>query len=204
MSSVPFTQGGIRIYEFGFGRGRRKSAGQYRHGGERERRTPATWWISKNNLVLQTVAGFNSPQAVAVNPITNTAYIVNQGNNTVSVFPMATTTPNPLQILESSPLATFVQSPAAGLTLSIIGNGFTGGSQVLLDGTAVPATFVNSRQVTAAIPAVGPHRGAAFYRVREDRLGNFKRHRSSGDSACASGHFARRRGCGSLLSIRRW
>jgi DNA-binding beta-propeller fold protein YncE len=106
-----------------------------------------------NNLVLQTVAGFNSPQAVAVNPLTNTAYIVNRGNNTVSVFPMASTTPNPLQILEMSPSTTFVQNPAAGLTLSIIGNGFTGGSQVFLDGTAVPATFVSSRQLTAAIPS---------------------------------------------------
>jgi len=108
-----------------------------------------------NNLVLQTVAGFNSPQAVAVNPLTNTAYVVNQGNNTVSVFPMATTTPNPLQILEMSPATTFVQTPAAGLTLSIIGTGFTAGSQVFLDNTALPLTpanFVSSRQLTAAIP----------------------------------------------------
>jgi DNA-binding beta-propeller fold protein YncE len=109
-----------------------------------------------NDLVLQTVAGLNSPQAVAVNPLTNTAYIVNRGNNTVSVFPMATTTPNPLQILEMSPASTFAQSPAAGLTLSIIGNGFTSGSQVFLDGTALPkpaVNFVSSRQLTAAIPS---------------------------------------------------
>jgi DNA-binding beta-propeller fold protein YncE len=109
-----------------------------------------------NSLVLQTVAGFNSPQAVAVNPLTNTAYIVNQGNNTVSVFPMATTTPNPLQILDVSPASTFVQSPAAGLTLSIIGNGFTSSSKVFLDSTVLPAAAVNivsSRQLTAAIPA---------------------------------------------------
>ncbi len=109
-----------------------------------------------NDLVLQTVAGLNSPQAVAVNPLTNTAYIVNRGNNTVSVFPMATTTPNPLQILEMSPASTFVQSPAAGLTLSIIGNGFTAGSQVFLDGTALPkpaVNFVSNHQLTAAIPS---------------------------------------------------
>ena len=108
-----------------------------------------------NDLVLQTVSGLNSPQAVAVNPLTNTAYIVNQGNNTVSVFPMATTTPNPLQILEMSPATAFVQivqGQPAGLTLSIIGNGFTAGSQVLLDGTAVATTFVSSRQLMAAVP----------------------------------------------------
>ncbi|MGA7916071.1 MAG: hypothetical protein WCA00_12605, partial [Candidatus Acidiferrales bacterium] len=107
----------------------------------------------KNSVVLQTIAGFSSPQAVAVNPVTNTAYVVNQGNNSVSVVPLATTAPNPLQIVESSPSITYAQSPAAGITLSIIGNGFTGSSQVVLDGTAVPTTLVNSRQVTAAIPA---------------------------------------------------
>ena len=85
--------------------------------------------------------------------MTNTAYVVNQGNNSVSVVPLATTTPNPLQIVESSPSITYAQSPAAGITLSIVGNGFTGSSQVVLDGTAVPTTLVNSRQVTAAIPA---------------------------------------------------
>ncbi|MFZ1975218.1 MAG: hypothetical protein WAU89_20400 [Candidatus Acidiferrales bacterium] len=107
----------------------------------------------KNAVVLQTIAGFNSPQAVAVNSATNTAYVVNQGNNSVSVVPLATTAPNPLQIVESSPSITYAQNPAAGITLSIVGSGFTGSSQVVLDGTAVPTTLVNSRQVTAAIPA---------------------------------------------------
>jgi DNA-binding beta-propeller fold protein YncE len=107
----------------------------------------------KNSIVLQTIAGFNSPQAVAVNPVTNTAYVVNKANNTVSVVPLATTAPNPLQIVESSPSTVFAQNPPAALTLSIIGNGFTGSSQVVLDGTAVTTTLVNSRQVTAAIPA---------------------------------------------------
>lgn len=107
----------------------------------------------KNAVVLQTIAGFNSPQAVAVNAATNTAYVVNQGNNSVSVVPLATTTPNPLQIVESSPAITYAQDPAVGITLSIIGSGFTGSSQVVLDGTAVPTTLVNSRQVTAAIPS---------------------------------------------------
>jgi DNA-binding beta-propeller fold protein YncE len=107
----------------------------------------------KNDIVLKTVSGFNSPQAVAVNPVTNTAYIVNQGNTTVSYLPLATTTPNPLQIVESSPSTTFVQNPPAGLTLSIVGNGFTGGSKVVLDGAALPVTLVSSRHITAAIPA---------------------------------------------------
>ena len=107
----------------------------------------------KNSIVLQTIAGFNSPQAVAINPVTNTAYVVNKGNSTVSVVPLATTTPNPLQIVESSPSIVFAQTPAAGVTLSIIGNGFTASSQVMLDGTPVTTNAVNSRQVTATIPA---------------------------------------------------
>jgi DNA-binding beta-propeller fold protein YncE len=106
-----------------------------------------------SNQVLQTVAGFNSPQAVAVNPLTNTAYIVNQGNNTVSVFPMATIAPNAQQVLEMSPSTIFAQSPAASAILSIIGTGFVNGSQVFLDSTAVPVTFVSSRQLTATVPA---------------------------------------------------
>ena len=152
ISSVPFTQGGIAFTNLGLVAA---AVNPLANIGMVVNGNANTGYVVDlaNNLVLQTVAGFNSPQAVAVNPITNTAYVVNRGNGTVSVFPMATTTPNPLQILESSPLNTFVQSPAAGLTLSIIGNGFTGTSQVFLDGTAVPATFVSSRQVTAAIPA---------------------------------------------------
>jgi DNA-binding beta-propeller fold protein YncE len=152
VSSVPFTQGGIAFTNLGLVAA---AVNPLANIGIVVNGTANNGYVLDlaNNLVLQTVAGFNSPQAVAVNPLTNTAYIVNHGNNTVSVFPMATTTPNPLQILETSPATTFVQSPAAGLTLSIVGNGFTGGSQVFLDGTAVPATFVSSRQITAAIPA---------------------------------------------------
>jgi YVTN family beta-propeller protein len=152
VSSVPFTQGGIPFTNLGLVAA---AVNPLANIGIVVNGTANNGYVLdlKNDLVLQTVAGFNSPQAVAVNPITNTAYIVNQGNNTVSIFPMATTTSNPLQILETSPATTFVQNPTAGLTLSIVGTGFTGASQVFLDGTAVPATFVSSRQLTAAIPA---------------------------------------------------
>jgi DNA-binding beta-propeller fold protein YncE len=151
VGSVPFTQGGIPFTNLGLVAA---AVNPLANIGIVVNGTANNGYVLDlaNDLVLQTVAGLNSPQAVAVNPLTNTAYIVNQGNNTVSVFPMATTTPNPLQILEMSPATTFVQSPAAGVTLSIIGNGFTGGSQVFLDGTAVRTTFVSSRQLTAAVP----------------------------------------------------
>jgi len=155
VSSVPFTQGGIAFTNLGLVAA---AVNPLANIGIVVNATANNGFVLdlKNNLVLQTVAGFNSPQAVAVNPLSNTAYIVNHGNNTVSVFPMATTTPNPLQILEMSPSTTFAQSPAAGLTLSIIGTGFTSSSQVFLDGTALPkanVNFVSSRQLTAAVPA---------------------------------------------------
>ena len=152
VGSVPFTQGGIPFTNLGLSAA---AVNPLANIGIVVNGTANNGYVLdlQNDQVLQTVAGFNSPQAVAVNPLTNTAYIVNQGNNTVSVFPMATIAPNPLQILEMSPSTIFAQSPATGATLSIIGNGFTASSQVLLDGTAVPVTFVSSRQLTAAIPA---------------------------------------------------
>jgi DNA-binding beta-propeller fold protein YncE len=106
-----------------------------------------------NGLVLQTITGLNAPQAVAIDAVTNTAYVANSGNNTVSVVPLSTSTVNPLQIVESSPSITYVQNPTTGLTLSIAGAGFTATSKVLLDGTAVTTNFVSARQLTAAVPA---------------------------------------------------
>jgi DNA-binding beta-propeller fold protein YncE len=106
-----------------------------------------------NGLVLQTITGLNAPQSVAIDAITNTAYVANSGNNTVSVVPLSTSAVNPLQIVESSPAVTYVQSPAAGLTLSVVGSGFTAASQVLLDGTAVATDLVSPRQLTATVPA---------------------------------------------------
>ena len=152
VGSVPFTQGGIPFTNLGLVAA---AVNPLANIGIVVNGTANNGFVLdlKNNQVLQTVAGFNSPQAVAVNPLTNTAYIVNQGNNTVSVFPMSTIAPNPLQILETSPATAFAQNPSVGATLSIIGTGFTGSSQVLLDGTAVPVTFVSSRQLIAAIPA---------------------------------------------------
>jgi DNA-binding beta-propeller fold protein YncE len=152
VGSVPFTQGGIAFANLGLVA---VGVNPLANIGIVVNATANNGFVLdlNSNQVLQTVAGFNSPQAVAVNPLTNTAYIVNQGNNTVSVFPLATIAPNPLQILETSPSTIFAQSPAANATLSIIGTGFVNGSQVFLDSTAVPVTFVNSRQLTAAIPA---------------------------------------------------
>jgi DNA-binding beta-propeller fold protein YncE len=106
-----------------------------------------------NGLVLQTITGLNVPAAVAIDAVTNTAYVVNSGNNTVSVVPLSTSGVNPLQIVESNPSITYVQSPNAGLSLSVVGAGFTGASQVLLDGVPVPTVLVNSRELVGSVPA---------------------------------------------------
>ena len=111
----------------------------------------------QNSNVLQTVTGLNSPQAVAIDAVTNQAFIVNQGNNTVSVVTLGVAGQfRPLQITESDPAIAFVTNPTAPLTLTINGIGFSGSPQVVVDGTALPAgdvTVVSNRQILATIPA---------------------------------------------------
>ena len=110
-----------------------------------------------NSNVLQTVTGLNSPQAVAIDAATNQAFIVNEGNNTVSVVTLGISGQfRTLQIVESSPAMAFVTNPTTPLTLTINGIGFSGAPQVVIDGTALPAgdvTVVSNRQILATIPA---------------------------------------------------
>jgi DNA-binding beta-propeller fold protein YncE len=110
-----------------------------------------------NSNVLQTVTGLSSPQAVAIDAVTNQAFIVNQGNGTVSVVTLGVAGQfRPLQISESSPAIAFVTNPVSAVTLTINGIGFSGSSQVVLDGTALPpgdVTVVSARQILVTIPA---------------------------------------------------
>jgi DNA-binding beta-propeller fold protein YncE len=111
----------------------------------------------QNSNVLQTVTGLSSPEAVAIDAVTNQAFIVNAGNNTVSVVTLGVSGQfRPLQITESSPAIAFVTNPTTAVTLTITGIGFSGASQVVVDGTALPAgdvTAVSARQILATIPA---------------------------------------------------
>jgi len=113
----------------------------------------------QNSNLVQTVTGLSTPEAVAVDAVTNLAYIVNQ-SGTVSVLSLGPAGPGqfrPLQILESSPAVTFVTSPPSQATLTITGVGFsTGTPQVFLDGTALPSgdvTVLSDRQIVATVPA---------------------------------------------------
>jgi DNA-binding beta-propeller fold protein YncE len=100
----------------------------------------------------------NRPVAVAVDPATNTAVVVNQGDNTVSVFSLGPAT-RPVAITETSPKTVNIESTlssaatSSAQTLTVIGKGFTNTSQVSLDGTALTTAFVSDRKLTAVIPS---------------------------------------------------
>jgi DNA-binding beta-propeller fold protein YncE len=112
----------------------------------------------QNAVVLQTVGSLGtSPQAVAVDPVSNQAVVVDQGGGRVYLVALGPAV-KPLQIVESSPALTVTipGTPSANLTLGIKGSGFVGGtSQVLLDGTALApgnVTVVSARKILATVP----------------------------------------------------
>ena len=111
----------------------------------------------QNSNVLQTVTGLSSPQAVAIDAATNQAFIVNRGNNSVSIVTLGISGQfRPLQIVESTPAIAFVTNPVTPLTLTINGIGFSGTPQVIVDGTPLPGgdvTVVSNRQILATLPA---------------------------------------------------
>jgi DNA-binding beta-propeller fold protein YncE len=89
------------------------------------------------------------PTAVAIDPVTNLAAIVNQGSNTVTILQLGAL--RPLHVLQISPFNTLTSTSDETLTLT--GNGFAAGSVVRLSETPLQTTLVNSRTVTAVIPA---------------------------------------------------
>ena len=109
----------------------------------------------ENGVVLQTVNGLGtspSAQAVAVDPITNQAVVVDNANGTVAILSLGPAI-NPLQIVETSADLVYGGPAAGSLTLTVNGSGFVSGSQVLLDNVAVATAFVSARQVVATVPA---------------------------------------------------
>jgi DNA-binding beta-propeller fold protein YncE len=126
-----------------------------------------------NHIVLQQVTGLTSslgegsPQAVAVDPQSNEALIVNEGAlsgttraaGSIATVSLGTVAAKPLQILQSSPAITYTTSPSgSALAMTITGTGFTGTSGVLLDGLSLSTlggavTDVSAREITATIPA---------------------------------------------------
>jgi DNA-binding beta-propeller fold protein YncE len=115
-----------------------------------------------SGVVLQQIAGLRAePEAVGVDPASNQAVIVNEGDNSVSILSLGPTL-TPPQILESSPATTLTTGLAVPLTLT--GANFSPSSVVRLDlgathgGITLPVLTasgcaVTCRQVTAQIPA---------------------------------------------------
>ena len=111
-----------------------------------------------DGTVLQTVGGLGAStavQAVAVDPASNQAVVVNHEDGTVTLLSLGTTI-NSLQITEASPAVVYGGPGTANTTLTILGGGFISGtSEVLLDGTALPGGDVNvvsSRKIVATVP----------------------------------------------------
>lgn len=124
---------------------------------------------------------------LAVDPATNQAFVVMSGSGGIQVVNLGPTpanalktaqiseilvpSPNPgLGVIGGIPNATVPQGTLTSTTdlsgVQIFGSGFDAGTQVRLDGTAIPAgdvQFVSSRQLTVTIPAANlsfPHRFA--------------------------------------------
>ncbi|HEV3480746.1 MAG TPA: hypothetical protein VGR97_00305 [Candidatus Acidoferrales bacterium] len=109
----------------------------------------------ESGIVLQSVNGLGtSPaaQAVAVDPVSNQAVVVDNANGTVAILSLGPAI-NPLQIAETGADVVFGGPAAGNLALTVNGSGFVSGSQVLLDNAAVPTAFVSARQVVATVPA---------------------------------------------------
>jgi DNA-binding beta-propeller fold protein YncE len=111
----------------------------------------------ESGVVLQPIAGLGRlPAAVAVDPASNQAVIVNQTDGNISLVSLGPTL-TPPQILEASPVTALTSGNSLQLTLT--GANFTPGSTVRLDQTDLVTTAVASscavtcRQLTATVPA---------------------------------------------------
>jgi YVTN family beta-propeller protein len=113
----------------------------------------------QDHIVLGQVPVGNSPVAVAVDPVTNEALVVNQADNTVSPISLGVLRSSASlgssaapQITLSTPEVTFT-SPAS-LALTVNGGGFLSGAQLYLDGTPLQSSLnASGRQIVATVPA---------------------------------------------------
>jgi DNA-binding beta-propeller fold protein YncE len=101
--------------------------------------------------------GLTISGAVAVDPATNQALVVNSGSGNITLVQLSARKKN-VQITRLQipggllPQATLTSSqPLNGVR--IFGSDFTAPAQVELDGTAIPATVVSSREIDVNIPA---------------------------------------------------
>jgi YVTN family beta-propeller protein len=109
-----------------------------------------------SGIVLAPISGLGAqPEAVAVDPVSNQAIIVDAGDNTASIISLGPALTQP-QIIEANPSMTFTS--AANVPLIITGANFAAGAVVRLDQTPIcgganPACTVTPRQITTTIPS---------------------------------------------------
>jgi DNA-binding beta-propeller fold protein YncE len=110
-----------------------------------------------SQLFVQTISVGSNPQAIAIDPTSDVAVVVNENDNDVALISLgALRTP---QITETSP--TFVLSSITPISLNVIGDGFEAGAVVRLDGTPVVTSSVPTacpaspicRELVATVPA---------------------------------------------------
>jgi len=108
----------------------------------------------QTNVLIGTVSVGTDPEAIAIDPTTNTAVVANKGSNNVSVFSLGAI--RPFEITQSSPRVTL--SSATNQTITVVGDGFETGAVIRLDGTALATTSTPStctptcRQLQATVP----------------------------------------------------
>jgi DNA-binding beta-propeller fold protein YncE len=108
--------------------------------------------------VLTSFSTGNHPWDVAIDPATELAVIVNQGDNTVGIFSLTTPRAAP-QIVQTSPaqitVTSTLASPAAPVdqTLTIVGKNFGGGAVARLDGAPLTTLSQSDRMMTVRVPA---------------------------------------------------
>jgi DNA-binding beta-propeller fold protein YncE len=108
---------------------------------------------------------------LAVDPATNQAFVVQSGSSTIQIVDLGSTSSTilkPVEVTEllvptvsgaliggiagaSMPQGTLTSATDLG-GVKIFGAGFDASSQARLDGTAVPTTFVNNREVDITVP----------------------------------------------------
>ena len=102
---------------------------------------------------ITTITLGSDPIGVALDPATNMALVVDDVDASVTVVDLGVTRSRlgEPQVFQMTP--TFALASSSSVPLLITGAGFTPGSQIRLNETAIPTTVVNSRELTGTIPA---------------------------------------------------
>jgi hypothetical protein len=142
----------------------------------------ATLTATANGISNGTTNTLNLFGGIAVDPVTNQAFVVMSGSSQIYIINLGSLksaqiseilvpSPNPAPgIIGGIPGATVPQGTLTSSTdlagVQIFGSGFDAGTQVRLDGTAIPSAnvqFMSNRELIATIPAAKlsfPHRYA--------------------------------------------